>query len=92
MFFISTILLQNSFLQLEDNDAICVKCYSLLHLALESGNKSRRLGHKEICLPCGKSILQSRKESLSSHPEHKLAIAQWMPPHQVKINFLNTST
>ncbi|KAJ8705979.1 hypothetical protein PYW07_010756 [Mythimna separata] len=34
--------------ELEDNEAVCAPCYFLLHTALESENKSRKFGYKNI--------------------------------------------
>ncbi|KAJ8708092.1 hypothetical protein PYW08_010458 [Mythimna loreyi] len=71
--------------ELEDNEALCVPCYSLLHSALECENQSRRFGHKNVCLSCGMALNRTRlSKSLEAYPELKLVIAQWVPSHQVK--------
>ncbi|KAJ8708137.1 hypothetical protein PYW08_010503 [Mythimna loreyi] len=71
--------------ELEDNEALCFPCCSLLHSALESENKSRRFGHKVVCFSCGVSINKTRKSPrLDTQPEYKVFITQWIPSHQVK--------
>ncbi|XP_045774076.1 uncharacterized protein LOC123873315 [Maniola jurtina] len=73
------------FLQITDTDFVCQACWDLANHASEQVLEyERQVGHKSVCVGCGRSILRSRSRVVlrpdSTVEERQLAdiISQWI--------------
>lgn len=89
----------NSFLllcysQTTDADFVCQACWELASLATNQVAPERQVGHQNVCVGCGRSILRSRSRLVlrenSTDDEQQLAaiISQWIQHRQVTIFFV----
>lgn len=75
-------------------DYICQACWELANYQLTNANgqpegQGRQVGHSNICVGCGRSILRTRSRLVlrpdCTDEERQLAdvISQWIQPRQV---------
>lgn len=73
---------------------MCHACWLLLHQAIESPEiDSETLGHRNLCVHCGKSLYRLRAHTLTSRTEResriRAVLAERILPRTVSFYYIN---
>ncbi|XP_047029464.1 uncharacterized protein LOC124637154 [Helicoverpa zea] len=66
---------QNAITDIPRDSVVCHACWLLLHQSIEApGPLTHTVGHRNVCVHCGRSLYRSRAHTLSSNTEREVRI------------------